>query len=166
MLTFKALSREDCELVRQWRNEDISSFRTSHLLTKDEQEDFYYDLVADRNSKCRYWGVHENGDLIGMAGLVNISWENSHAEISMIINPAKRRHGLGELTLSYLLDEGFNKLNLHNIYGECYANSLYMPFWNEMIRKHNGYDTTLPKRKYWNGVYYDSLYFNFTRPEC
>jgi RimJ/RimL family protein N-acetyltransferase len=164
MITFKALSLEDCELVRQWRNEDISSFRTCHQLTKDEQQQFYFDIVSNPKSNCRYWGVWSGTTLIGMAGLVNISWENSHAEISLIVRPTSRQQGYGDKIVTELLVEGFNKLNLQNIYGECYANSPHMPFWNAMIRKHGAYDTTLPQRKFWDGQYFDSVYFNFKRP--
>lgn len=164
MITFKALSLEDCELVRQWRNEDISMLRTCRQTTKDEQQKFYFDIVSNPKSDCRYWGVWSGTTLIGMAGLVNISWENSHAEISLIVRPTSRQQGYGDKIVTELLVEGFNKLNLQNIYGECYANSPHMPFWNAMIRKHGAYDTTLPQRKFWDGQYFDSVYFNFKRP--
>lgn len=165
MLTLKPLSLADCEQVRLWRNEDISFLRTSRMLTQEEQEDFYADLVCAQHSKCRYLGIHEGLDFVGMGGLVNISWENSHAEISIIIDPLKRRQKIGAKAVSMILAHGFGRLNLHNIYGECYACSPYMAFWEEMIREYQAYDTTLPQRKYWNGKYYDSLYFNFVRPE-
>lgn len=157
------LTKENCEIVRQWRNQDISAYRTPYFLTREQQEDFYLTDICNRNSYNRWWAIKENLDFIGMTGLTNISLENRNAEISIVINPNSRQKGLGETALKLLLDKGFNELNLENIYGECYWCNNAVKFWNKMILKYNATEATLPARKYWNGAYYSSLYFTFNK---
>ena len=167
------LTKEQCEIVRQWRNQDISIYKTSFLLTKEMQEKFYEDVICNRNSDCRFWGVHNDcGDLqpekeclhfVGMVGLTSISLENRNAELSIVIDRGLRKQSLGEKALNLLLGKGFNELNLDNIYGECYWSNSAIKFWNKMILKYNAKEVTLPARKYWDGLYYNSLYFTFNK---
>ncbi len=164
-LVFDAPSIQDVQLVREWRNEDISFLRTPFLLTEQMQKDFYHNVISNRNSDCRFWTVKDvdQGTMIGFAGFVNIEWENRLAEISLIVHPDERGKNYGVLSLQGLLDRGFNQLNLQNIYGECYECSPALGFWEKMIDKFGGTKTILPNRKYWDGKYWNSIYFNFER---
>ena len=145
---------------REWRNEIRETLRTPFFLTEKMQEDFYYSLT--RNSNNRYWMLSEYGVGVGMGGLVGIEWENSLAEISLILDPEHRRKGLGGKAVAVILYEGFNNMNLSNIYGECYLSNPNIEFWRAMIEKRGAREAILPNRKYWNGRYWDSLYFNFS----
>ena len=187
-MKLKPLTLSDCEQVRQWRNKNLAMLRTPFMLTEDMQADFYHNVVSNRNANARYWGVWEDvpdtvclySDIqekpikefeadtksnifMGIIGLENISWENRNAEISIILNPDYQRKGYGTQAVDMLLDQGFNYLNLENIYGECYYCSQSIKFWNKIIDNKNGSTAILPNRKYWNGSYFDSLYFNFTK---
>src|SRR5689334_8398104 len=90
-MKLKALSITDVEQVRQWRNQQTEMLRTPFLLTIEMQSRFYSDVVCNRQSNSRYWGIWTDEkikpSLIGMCGLENISWENRLAEISLIFNP-------------------------------------------------------------------------------
>jgi RimJ/RimL family protein N-acetyltransferase len=123
---------------------------------------FYNSVVANRDSRSRYWAVDADGTLIGMAGLTGIEWENRISEVSLILDPAQRGKGYGEAALTLLLEQAFANLNLHIVYGECYECNSSVGFWRKMLPT---YTTTLPQRKYWQGKYYDSLYFSFMRGE-
>jgi len=158
-----SLYKWDVELIRVWRNENLNALRTPFLLTKEMQEDFYNNVISNRQSNNRFWGLNDSTleeSFVGMIGLVNIEWENSIAEISIIINPSIRKNGVGEKAIDILLDQGFNQLNLSNIYGECYKCNKAHIFWEKICNKYNAYVTMLPARKYYNGEYYDSMYFN------
>lgn len=163
------LTKENCEQVRQWRNLDISIYRTAYLITREMQEQFYNDVVCNRKSEHRYWAImHEiseitNSQFIGMVGLCNISLENRNAEISIVIDPKLRRQGLGIEALNLLLDKGFNELNLENIYAETYMCNPDFKFWDSMTVKYKTRNTILANRKYANGQYWDSLYINFNK---
>ncbi len=56
-MELRALRLEDMEQIRQWRNSQLESLRTPHMLTKEMQDKFYTDVVCDRNARSRYWGV-------------------------------------------------------------------------------------------------------------
>jgi RimJ/RimL family protein N-acetyltransferase len=155
------VTKQQAEQVRQWRNLDIDAYRTSFLLTQEMQEDFYYKIICNRDSKSRFWSVIENDCFIGMLGLIGISLENRSAEISIVIDPELRGKGYGKKAIDLLLKEGFERLNLDNIYGECFISSPSLPFWVDYCHEKGVDIVELPRRKYLNGVYHNSIYFNF-----
>ena len=88
----------------------------------------------------------------------------------MIINPEMRNDGLGEKAVDLLLDQAFNYLNLQTVFGECYWPNNALRFWTKITDKYSGKDkmtkhVVLPSRKYWNGVYYPSLYFSIDKDD-
>jgi len=89
------------------------------MLTKEQQQDYYRNVICDRRGTTRYWGLHDldivtfremlgdpekgkvrtqfGNSLIGYGGIENIEWENRHGEISIIIAPEYRGStGYGE----------------------------------------------------------------------
>lgn len=162
------LKYEDMEKIRKWRNEISKSgyFRTPYLLTEKMQEDFFNNVINNRSSNSRYFGIFKNEmknlkTFIGYCGLDKIEWENAIAEIGLMLNPVEIKKGYGSKAVSLLLNEAFNNMRLNNIYGECYKCNPNIQFWEKIVKKHNGYKTILPARKYFDGSFYDSLYFNF-----
>lgn len=166
-MIFKNLTKEDVEKVRKWRNECLYALRTPFLLTEEMQQDFYKNVVCNRNANSKYWGLAYNSEsvLIGMSGIENIEWVNRRGEISIIINPEHHGTGIGSYAFKMLLDKCFNELNLNNIWGECYSCNPATAFWKKQIVKYNGQSFLMPNAKFWNGKYYDSLYFNFNRED-
>jgi RimJ/RimL family protein N-acetyltransferase len=168
-----ALTENMVEQVRQWRNQDISMYRTPFYLTTEMQSDFYKQVVCNRQSEHRYYAVFIECDgslsikgdfvFIGMIGLINISLENRNAEISIVLDPELRGKGYGKKVFQLLLDEGFNKVNLDNIYGECYWCSPALDFWRKVCEDYKVKLQVLPQRKFYNGKYFDSIYFNFNK---
>ena len=172
-MIFKSLSLADLEQVRQWRNDTMASLRTPFLLTEEMQEQFYAEVICNRHVNARYWGIWIETDpdnqieeaFIGLTGIENIQWENRIGEIALIISPDSYGMGYGTEAVTMLLDKGFNHLNLDNIFGECYLSSPAIDFWVHLVDKRQGYKTILSNRKYFDGKYYDSLYFSFTKNE-
>ncbi len=162
-MKLRELLKEDCEILRLWRNESLSSLRTPYLITEGMQDDFYKNIISNRDSKIRYWGVCDNNELVAVVGLVPIQWENSIGEISLIVDPKKRGQGIGENAVDLLLNEAFNRLNLKTVFGECYMCTSAIDFWEKIIEKYEGYKVGLPNRKFWDGVYWGSLYFSIDR---
>jgi RimJ/RimL family protein N-acetyltransferase len=157
-----ALTREQVQKVREWRNEELQFLRTPYLITRQMQDEFYDNVVNNRNSKHRYYALIEDKDFIGMCGLTNIEWENGTAEISLIITPFYRGKGYGAKAVSLLLDEAFNNMRLYSVFGEVY-NCGNRDFWEKVVIKNNGYQTDLRNRKWYNGEMYDSMWFAFSR---
>lgn len=157
------LTKENCEEARQWRNENIAAWRTPFLLTEEMQEDFYRDVVCNRNPPHRYWAIWDEestNQLVGMGGVTNIQWENQLTEISLVIRPSFQGMGHGQKAVELLLDQAFNYLGLQTVFGECYYTTDAVDFWQGIAEKYNGFTTNLPDRKYWDGEFYSSLYFS------
>ncbi len=173
-MILKELSREDCEQVRKWRNECLETLRTPYMLTKEIQSDFYDNVVCNRNSCHRYWGLHENQEgietkvaifcgtksLVGAGGITNIEYENSIGEISLIMRPEMRDRGYGSSAVDLLLDKAFNYMGLKTVFGECYyCNDAHL-FWRNTLNRYGTYFADLPDRKLWKGKHYGSVYFS------
>ena len=179
---FDVLNIGDCNAIRIWRNEIRESLRTPHYLTYEMQLDFYNNVVCNKLSNSRYWGIysiineldHNDSDnldskkniiacgpmLVGMAGINNIQWENGIGEISLLIGGKYKKLGYGSKSLNILVDKAFDELRLENIYGEYYQCNPNKVFWEKYIKKFGLTYAVLPARKYHNGNYYDSVYFN------
>jgi RimJ/RimL family protein N-acetyltransferase len=165
------------ELILKWRSTCPEALRTTFSLTLENQLDFYNNVVANRNSNARWWGIYidklfsdemNSGIeelLIGYCAIENISWENRNGEISLLIDPQYHGKGYGKQAVEILLDKGFNFLNLDNIYGECYFSNHAISFWEKIIKQYNGSDAILPNRKYFNGQYYNALYFSINKDD-
>lgn len=164
------LTADECEQVRQWRHGVMASLRTPRLLSAEQQQAFYRDQVLNPTSAHRYYAVrqravegHEDPGLLAMAGLTCISWENRTGEISLIVNPRWVRHGIGREAVRLILVEGFNRLGLEVIFGECYHCNPGFGFWTTLAAHWSAQTATLPGRKFWAGRRWDSFYFSWDR---
>lgn len=164
-MTLEVVKREHAELVRQWRNQDLRPYRTPFLLTSEMQEDFYANVICNRAATSRFWSVMINDCFVGMVGLVNISLENRSAEISIVMDPETRGRGYGTQAVDLLLTMGIKELNLDNIHGECYFSNPAADFWVKYCTRAEVDMYILPRRKYHDGKYFDSYYFNFTKED-
>ena len=162
-MELKCLSLYDMQKVRRWRNESLEMLRTSFPLTEEMQEDFYKNVVCNRQSNSKFWGIWMGSEFVGMCGLENIQFENRLTEISLLLNPDYSLDKYGKEALKLLLYEGFMNMNLENIYTEVYYCHKELSFWYDMIKKYKCMFSALPNRKYYNGKYYDSTYINFNK---
>lgn len=154
-----------CRDVLNWRESCPESLRTPHPLNYQQQERFFDDVICDMDSNHKYFeifDVHPDFPTIGptpicFGGLTNIDWHNRNAEISLIVDPNLQGKGYGQKAVKLLLDYAKNRMQLSTIYGECYMCSKAVKFWQMLA------DNTviLPRRKWWDGKYWDSLYFTF-----
>jgi len=156
---------EECQQVRHWRNESMESLRTPYELTYEMQDKFYHNVICNHNSPHRYWSIVDKDKFVGFGGLTFIERENRLARISLIIAPEHRDEGLGEKAVDLILDKAFNYLNLKTVCGECYACNSAKYFWDKIVNKHKAFTAILPKRKYWEGCYKDSVYFSFDKDD-
>lgn len=171
MMKLEALTKEQCEQVRIWRNGCMESLRTPYMLTQEQQERFYEDVVCNRNARARYWAVGTEGQsngmpfyhFCGMIGLENIEWETGRAEISIMIDPELRGKGFGENALRLLLEQGFLYMGLDSIWGECYTCNPAIRFWQKLEDSYIDEATIIPRTKYWKGEMYDSYHFTITK---
>ena len=157
-MKLEALTLKQCEDVRIWRNAEPRFLRTSYLLTQEMQEDFYRDVVCNRDSRHRYFAIMGGGRFIGMTGLTDIQFENSTAEISLILSPDERGKGYGRKSVKLILEHAFYGLGLVSVFGEVYDCG-NVRFWHRIVELTNGFETRLPNRKMHEGMLYGSMWF-------
>jgi RimJ/RimL family protein N-acetyltransferase len=120
----ESIRLEDAELIRQWRNEQISALRQSRELSMDDQALYFREHVMPEFDSP-YPGkilvrFTLKGSLIGYGGIVHINWADRRGEVSFLLetNRANDRKKyvkeikiflkmLSEMAFIYL---GFNKL--------------------------------------------------------
>lgn len=183
-MKLETLTRGQCQLVREWRNAEPQFLRTPHMITEKMQDEFYDNVINNRDSKHRYFAVKDEETFIdnvhlntttkiykeqntritfvGMGGLTNIEWENGTAEISLIIAPEYRGQGKGKEAVDLLLDMAFKSMRLNTIWGEVYTCG-NVGFWKSIVKKYDAFSTILPSRKMWNSVYHGSMWFSVHR---
>jgi RimJ/RimL family protein N-acetyltransferase len=131
-------------------------------LTGPQQEQWYRDVVCNRNAQARFWAVRystEDDRLLAQVGLTDIEWENGLAQLSLIVSPNAQGQGVGKSAVDLVLREAFHRMRLLTIYGEVYhCNAGAREFWAQLV----GYAVVLPRRKWWEGVLWDATYFTFT----
>ncbi|QIH39489.1 GNAT family N-acetyltransferase [Flavobacterium sp. Sr18] len=81
---------EDRFDIMKWRNEQIYHLRQSKLLTLENQEHYFKNVVNslfDKEQPAQIlFSYFENEVCIGYGGLVHINWIDKNAEISFIMN--------------------------------------------------------------------------------
>ena len=158
MIELRPLTLADMQTIRVWRDGCRETLRTPYMLTAEMQEQYYRDVICNRDSRTRYWalwgpsvayvdistvderpGSHvlthissRNNLLVGYGGLENISWENGNAELSLLIGPDYRGRGYGRKAVLLFLREAFERMRLHSVYGECYKCGPWQ-FWEKMF---------------------------------
>ncbi len=129
------LTREECQLVREWRNDPavLPMLRTGPKSVA-EQDAFYRDVIRNPTADHWYFAIELDGVFIGMGGLTYLSRQPGQAEISLILAPWSRSQGLGSEAVDALVAEAKNR-GLTTVIGECYATG-NLPFWTrQLIRR-------------------------------
>ena len=156
--------------VIDWRKTCPEALRTPRELTPPEQERFYAEYVANPKSPHRYYAVRKPcdegvrscaGEFVALVSLENISQENGHAEIGLIVDPARKGQGIGREAVRLALDAAFNRLRLVTVWGEAYFCG-HPQFWQAVIAQYHGSSVVWPRRKYWAGALHDALLFTIT----
>ena len=114
---------EDRFLIMKWRNEQIYHLRQDKVLTTEDQDNYFNNVIAkefneDRPSQILF-SFLKNGCSIGYGGLVHINWIDKHAEISFIMQTElelKYFHTCWIHFLKMLGKVSFSYLGLHKIF--------------------------------------------------
>lgn len=132
------LTLEQCELVRQWRNDPLvlPMLRTKTPLSEEQQERFYWNVVCNSwSTGHHYYALIHGRDFVGMGGLTYRHRVPGEAEISLIIGPDWRRAGLGRSAVDLLREEA-KELGIRWIVGEVYDKNPARAFWvKQCIRR-------------------------------
>tara|TARA_Y100000310_G_scaffold78724_1_gene75398 strand:+ start:184 stop:696 length:513 start_codon:yes stop_codon:yes gene_type:complete len=90
-----SLREEDMELIRKWRNEQIYALRQKKILTKDEQHNYFSQVVmksfGEDKPECVLFSFLLRNDCIGYGGFVHINWNKKHTELSFILDTERAK---------------------------------------------------------------------------
>lgn len=154
------LRYEDRFSIMKWRNEQIYHLRQVCLLTEDDQQRYFDNVVAKLYDNPKpdqiLFSYLESGVCIGYGGLVHINWIDNNAEISFIMNTLLEKEHFSEHWGNYLTmlkDLAFNDLGLHKIY--TYAFDIRPHLYT--ILEENGFyrEATYKEHCYFDGQYKD-----------
>ncbi len=114
---------EDRYNIMKWRNEQIYHLRQSKILTIEDQ-DLYFENVVKKlfeqeNPNQILFSFLENENCIGYGGLVHLDWKNKTGEISFLISTELEKkffEKFWHLFLQMIEFVAFKVLKLHKIY--------------------------------------------------
>lgn len=118
---------EDRLDIMHWRNEQIYHLRQNKLLTENDQDKYFRDVVDglfDQEQPGQIlFSLLKDDICIGYGGLVHINWIDRHAEISFIMQTSLEKDCFSDLWTIFLgmIEEvAFNDLRLHKIFTYAY----------------------------------------------
>ncbi len=114
---------EDRYLIMKWRNEQIYHLRQEKLLSKEDQDEYFKNVISrtfDMESPHQIlFSFLKNGECIGYGGLVHINWIDKNAEISFIMNTSHEKNFFEtywKVYLKLIEKVSFQALSLHKIF--------------------------------------------------
>jgi len=160
--TLIPLRYEDRFCIMQWRNEQIYHLRQNKLLTSEDQQRYFDNVVSRLYDQPQpdqiLFSYMEQDRCIGYGGLVHINWTDRHAEISFIMDTQLEQAHFAEHWSHYLTmlkKIAFEDLALHKIY--TYAFDLRPHLYT--VLEANGFrrEATLHEHCLFNGAYKDVI---------
>ena len=120
--TLVPIRYEDRLNIMKWRNEQMYHLRQEIILTEENQENYYKDIISklftEKKPNQLLFSFLKNDKCVGYGGLVHIDWENKSSEISFIMNTSLEENYFEILWDKFLLlieKVAFNDLNLQKI---------------------------------------------------
>ena len=128
--SLSTIRKEDIELVRIWRNEQMDGLRQSAPISKDNQVDYFNNFVFNdftnltpQQILLRY---SFNDDLIGYGGIVHLDWCVKKGEVSFLLEPSRTLEPKSyceefAVFLKLIKSLAFKSLGLNKLTTEAYA---------------------------------------------
>ena len=118
-IVLTTIQPEEIEKIRIWRNRQIDVLRQKKEISNLEQIQYFQENVWPElellNPKQVLISIYQNGIHIGYGGLVHISWEDSRAEISFLLDTAIDETGENFKNIFKSFLEGIEKIAVENL---------------------------------------------------
>jgi RimJ/RimL family protein N-acetyltransferase len=154
----------DMAKIRDWRNEQIIILRQNHILSEEEQKNYWERVLKPGFSEEKphqiLFSYLKNGELIGYGGLTHIDWNSARAEVSFLLATDRKTQQATyqkefALFLSLLKRAAFEDLKLHRLFAETFN---LRPAHVEVLEKAGfALEGTLKDHVRIENNYYDSL---------
>jgi len=117
------LRSEDRYKIMQWRNEQIYHLRQNKLLTKQDQDNYFDNVIIndfenEQPAQVLFSFLKDN-ECIGYGGLVHINYTDRNAEISFLMDTQREKEYFEINWMKYLSlieKTAFDELELHKIF--------------------------------------------------
>jgi RimJ/RimL family protein N-acetyltransferase len=162
------LREQDIFNIKEWRNSQLDILRQNHLMTDEEQENYYKNRIkptfSDPAPEQILFSLLLKNQCIGYGGITNIDWDSKRGELSFLLNPASTADSsLYEKEFSIFITlikkMAFQGLQLNRIFTETYD---IRPFHIAILEK-NGFvfEGRLHQHVLIDGRFVDSLIHGF-----
>ena len=153
---------EDRYKIMKWRNEQVYHLRQDEPLTKEKQDHYFQNVVAQLFDKKKpsqlLFSFLKKGELKGYGGLVRINWIDKNAEISFLMKTSEESENFSIYWYDYLdmIEEvAFTQLGLHKIY--TFAFDLRPDLYIVLKEKSYFLDSILTEHVYFEGRFIDAV---------
>lgn len=153
---------EDRFKIMEWRNEQIYHLRQREPLTKEDQDNYFENIVSELFDKEKpnqiLFSYLKNGECIGYGGLVHINWIDKNAEISFVMKTELEENEFEKhwgIYLDLIEEVAFKELKLHKIY--TYAFDLRPHLYEAVEAKKYFKEATLKEHSFYNEKFVDVI---------
>lgn len=168
--TLIPIRQKDMEIIRKWRNAQMSTLRQSAKLSMIDQKLYFTNVVksnfTNKETEQLLFSLLKNNHLIGYGGLVNLSWKNKRAEMSFLLDDqrAKNEHFYKEdmtYFITLIKTVVFNDIKFNRMFTETFS---FRKF-HILILEENGYvrEGILRDHIMESGKFYDSIIHGMNR---
>ena len=104
MITLRKAIRTDIEMLFQWRNdfETRAASRFTRAVEWDDHVSWFTDRLVDDHAES-VWIIQQDSVPVG-SGRINRYEDDDRAEVSIVLAPEYRNHGLGREAIRQLVD--------------------------------------------------------------
>ena len=109
--------------IMNWRNEQIYHLRQAEPLTKEIQDAYFRNVIAElfeqRKPNQILFSFLKGEKCIGYGGLVHINWFDKNSEISFLVDTELEKNHFGKYWLIFLRlieQVAFDKLHFHKLF--------------------------------------------------
>ena len=153
---------EDRFLIKKWRNEQIYHLRQVRLLTDDDQEKYFANVIAklfDASKPSQIlFSYLQDGKCIGYGGLVHINWVDGHAEISFLMDTELEKNEFSfhwNSFLGLIENIAFKEFNFNKIF--TYAFDVRPHLYNALEKSGYSKEAVLKNHVFIEGKYVDVI---------
>jgi len=119
----------DIQNIRKWRNDQLDVLRQENPITKNEQIQYYNNVIkksfSEKMPDMILFSFMLDNLCVGYGGLVHINWDSKIAEVSFIVDTIRSKNeNIYEKDFSIFLKlikmVSFHELNFKKIFTETY----------------------------------------------
>jgi RimJ/RimL family protein N-acetyltransferase len=163
----RAIEKRDIDEIMKWINdpEVKSNLLMRYPVSQYQEERWIETALATDNQRNKTFALEtKDGVYLGGIGLHKIDWENSNAEVGIVIGKKEYwNKGYGTDAMLAILDFAFNQMNLHRVYLRVFE------FNQRGIRSYEkcGFqkEGVLRQDRYRQGRYYNTIMMGILKEE-